>query len=78
VEAANKLCKAQLEIATTPAEEIDALESRFKRMGEIEKKLEVLYRIGARGGEEKEYTTAKRERESAQIALLRARLKQMK
>jgi hypothetical protein len=78
VEAVNKLCKARLEIATTPAEEIDALEKRFKHMTEIEHKVETLYKIGARGGEEKEYTMAKRERESAQIDLIRARLKAMK
>lgn len=78
VEATNKLLDARLAIAATPAEEIDALEKRLESMQEIEQKIKVLYQFGIRGGEAKEYATMQRERQTAQIALIRARLKAMR
>jgi hypothetical protein len=75
IEAANKLVEARLAVATTPAQEIAALEKHLERMQAIEQKILVLYKIGARGGEAKEYAMAKRERQSAEIALIEARLK---
>ena len=73
-EAIDKLLEARLDVATTPAEEIDALEKRLQSVRLIEQKIKVLYEIGTRGGEIKEYSTAKRERETAEIELLKARI----
>jgi outer membrane protein TolC len=75
VEAANKLVEAKLAIATTGAQRIEALEQHLQRAQQTEQKIEVLYKVGARGGEAKEHATAKRERQSAEIALIQAQLK---
>ena len=56
-------------------EEIAAWTKHVERMKQSETKIEKLFRSGTRGGEAKEYATAKRERESAEIGLLRARIK---
>lgn len=74
LDAVNELAEARLAVAKTPAERIDALEKHVKQMKAIEEKVLALYRAGARGGEVKEYFSAKRERQSAEIALLKARL----
>ncbi|MEX0675740.1 MAG: hypothetical protein WD063_01615 [Pirellulales bacterium] len=75
VDATNKLVEARLAVATTPAQEIDALEKHLELMQNTERKIKVRYDIGTRGGEAKEYATAQRERQSAEIALTQARLK---
>jgi hypothetical protein len=75
IDTLNKLRDARLAVAATPAEEIDVLEDHLKRMQQTEQKVAVLHREGLRGGEAKDYFTVKRERETAQIDLLRARLK---
>jgi len=75
IDAANKLVEARLAVATTPAQELDALEKHLDVMRNTEKKIEMLYKIGTRGGEAKEYATAQRERQSAEIAYIQALLK---
>ena len=75
IDAANKLVEARLAVATTPAQEIDLLNEHLQLMQGIEKRTKALYDIGARGGEIRNYLAAKIERQSAQIALIQARLK---
>jgi hypothetical protein len=75
LDGANKLVEARLAVAATREQEIDALEKHLKLMQTIEQNLKALYDLGSRGGEAKEYAAAQRERQSAQIALIKARLK---
>lgn len=75
MDAANKLREARLAAAKTPAQELDALEKHLDLMRNVEQKIKVLYDIGTRGGEIKEYSTAQRERQSAEIAYIQALLK---
>lgn len=75
LDAANKLVEARLAVATTPAQEIDALEKHLELLQKIEQKIRELYDIGTRGGEANELAAAQRERQSADIALTQARLK---
>ena len=75
LDAVNKLAEASLAVATTTAQEIEALEKNLERMQSIEQMTKVLYETGTRGGEAMEYAAAKRERQSAEIALIKARLK---
>ena len=75
VAALNKLKEARLAAAKTPAQELDALEKHLDVMRNTENKIKVLYNIGTRGGEAKEYSTAQRERQSAEIAYIQALLK---
>jgi hypothetical protein len=73
--AMNNLVEAKLAVARTPQEEIAALEERVTHTQNLEQKIKQLYDIGSRGGEAQVYALAKFTRESAQISLLKARLK---
>jgi outer membrane protein TolC len=75
LDAMNKLVEAEVAAATTPKEEIAALQRHVDRTKQFEKKVKALFDLGTRGGEAKEYYSAKRERQSAEIALLQARLR---
>jgi len=78
IEGINKLLKARLAVAATPAEKIDALEERVRSMQENEQRIKILFELGTRGGETREYAMIQRELQTAQIALIRARLKAMR
>jgi hypothetical protein len=71
----NKLADAELAVAGTDAEKFAALEKRVALLLATEEKIQVLFNVGGRGGEAKEYAMAQRERQSAEIALIQARLK---
>jgi hypothetical protein len=75
LDAINKLIEAEVATATGQREEIAALEKHVQLIKQVEDKTKALYEKGAKGGEAKDYYTVKRERESAEIALLKKRLK---
>jgi hypothetical protein len=73
-DAIEKLAAAELALATKPDERIAALQRNVERTKQVEAKIKLLYDIGTRGGEAKDYFSAKRDRESAEIMLLNARI----
>jgi hypothetical protein len=75
IDCVNKLAEAELAVAATHAEKLAALEKRVASLLRIEEKIQALFNIGGRGGEAKDYAMAQRERQSAEIALIEARLK---
>jgi outer membrane protein TolC len=75
ITAMNNLVDAKLAVARTPQEEIAALEEHVKNTQNLEQKIKQLYDVGSRGGEADVYALAKFTRETAQISLLKARLK---
>jgi hypothetical protein len=74
IDAVNKLADARLAIATTEAERIKALEARVAALAEVERKVEALHKEGSRGGEPDTFHTVRRERQTAEIALVREKL----
>ena len=74
-DALRKLSEAEVALATKPDEEIAALQKNVERTRAVEAKLKALYEKGVRGGEAKEYFSAKRDRETAEIMLLDARIR---
>jgi len=77
-DAMKKLAEAEVALTTTPEEKIAALQRYVQRTKQAETKIKLLYNVGTRGGEAKEYFSAKRDRESAEIMLLKARMRQSK
>ena len=77
-EATVKLAEAELALATKPKEKVVAWERHVERAKKQETMLKELFEAGGRGGEASVYYPAKRERESAEISLLKARLKAIK
>jgi hypothetical protein len=75
LDAMEKLENAELSMVTKPEQEIATMKRHVTRLQQVEKKIELLYRVGTKGGEAKEYSRVKRERESAEIAVLKARIK---
>jgi hypothetical protein len=75
ITAMNNLVEAKLAVARSPLEEIAVLEEHVKHAQNVEKKIKVVYDVGSRRGEADTYTLAKFTRESAEISLLKARLK---
>ena len=73
-DAIKKLAEAEVALATKPEEEIAALRRNVERTKQEETKIKMLYDVGTKGGEPKEYFSAKRDRESAEILLLKARI----
>jgi hypothetical protein len=73
--ALNQANKAELALARTPAEEVAALTKHLALMRDLETRIEALFNQGTRGGEASQFYHAKRERQSAEIALIKARLK---
>ena len=73
--AEEKLVEAQVAAAATPAEELAALTRHLTRMEQIEQRIRRLYDLGAKGGEANSYALAKLERQNAEIAILKARIK---
>jgi hypothetical protein len=74
-DAIKKLAEAEVAMATRPEEEIAALRSYVERTKQWEARIKELFDAGTRGGEAKEYYSAKRDRESAEILLLKARIR---
>lgn len=74
IDAVNKLADARLAVATTEAERIKALEARVAALAEIERKVEALHKEGSRGGETDAFHTVRRERLTAEIALVQEKL----
>ncbi len=77
-DAMKKLAEAEVALATTPQEKLAALERHLERTKQVETKIKLLYDVGTPGGESKEYFSAKRDRESAEIWLLKARIQAKK
>jgi hypothetical protein len=75
LDAMNKFEDAELSMVTKPEQQLDIMKRHVTRLQQVEKKIELLYRVGTKGGEVKEYSLVKRERESAEIAVLKARIK---
>ena len=71
-DAIKELAEAEVAIATKPEEEIRALRSYVERTKHWEARIKELFDLGLRGGGAKEYYPAKRDRESAEIRLLKA------
>jgi hypothetical protein len=74
IDAVNKLGQARFDAATSNAGRLEALEKQVDQLRKIEERILALYRIGARGGEAKDHAMAKRELQSAEIALLKLQL----
>ena len=73
--AMNKFMDAELSMVTKPEHQFDIMDRHAIRLKGLETKVELLYRVGTKGVEAKEYSRVKRERESAEIAVLKARIK---
>ncbi len=78
LDAVEKRAEAHLAAATTPDQRVSACEERLKAAGQIESKIEALFRTGSRGGEAVTYTMAQRARLSAEIELLEEKLRAAK
>ena len=74
-DARSKLAEAEVAVAAKPEDEIAALRRYVARAQQTEHKVKLLYQVGTRGGEAKEYSSAMRDRQSAEILLLKARIK---
>ena len=70
-----KLADAEVDLATTPKEKIAALESNVDRTKKVELLAKMQFDAGKRGGEANRYYSAKRNREAAEIRLLKFRIK---
>jgi hypothetical protein len=77
-DAMKKLSEAELALATNSEEKIAALQRNVERTKQVETKIKLLYDSGAAGGESKDYFSAKRDRETAEIMLLKAKIKAKK
>lgn len=75
VEVTRNLVDAELDLATTPEQEIASWERYVKVMKQSEDASNKLLETGVKGGEPLRYYTVKQERERAEIALLKARIK---
>jgi len=77
LDAVNQLTEARLSAAKSPAQKLAALERRVERMRKTERTVELLYQGATSDGAvtAKDYFTVKRERQSAEIALIDARIK---
>ena len=75
VVAARDLIEAKLDACKNVDEEIALLQKQLDVMKANEARVEQLYNLGTRGGEARDYFTAKRERQTAEIELLKARIK---
>jgi len=75
MEASAKLTKAQVDLAGKPEEVVMALSRHVERAKQTEAQIASLFKVGTKGGEAKDYFSVKRERESAEIELLKARIK---
>ena len=73
-DATRRLADAELAIATKPQDDIAALQRNVERTKGWEASIKVLFDAGARGGEATNYFSAKRDRESAEVMLLKARI----
>jgi hypothetical protein len=74
-DAIKELAEAEVALATKPEEEIAALRRNVERTKRWETRIKDLFDAGVRGYEAKEYCSAKRDRESAEILLLKAQIK---
>jgi hypothetical protein len=70
-----RLRDAELALAITPFEELAALKLHVERVSNVEKKIKVLFDMGSRGGEANQWTAAKTALQSAEIEVLKARIK---
>lgn len=73
-DAARRLADAELAIAAKPEDDIAALRRNVERTKGWEATIKQQFDAGARGGEATNYFSAKRDRESAEIMLLKARI----
>ena len=73
-DAAGRLADAEVAIATNPDEVIAALVRNVERTKQLEARIKEMFDAGSRGGDTKDYFSAKRDRESAEIMLLKARI----
>ena len=66
---------AKLGVATDDTARIAALDEALERASNMEKKIELLYNVGTKGGEAAQYALAQRVRLDAEIELYREQLK---
>jgi len=74
IEAAQKLAAAQLALLVKPAEELEILGKLVERLKELEEQVKKTLEGPQRGGELRNYHTVRRERLSAEVSLLNAKL----
>ncbi len=74
MDASLKLAEAQVAVASKPEEEIAALQNCVERAKQTEANIKKLFEVGTKGGAAKDYYSAKRERESAEVAVLKAQI----
>jgi hypothetical protein len=72
-----KLYEAELALAKSPKEELATLNRLVERAKQTEKKVRFLFEAGEGGGQRKDYESAKRDRLTAEIMLLQARIRQI-
>jgi hypothetical protein len=65
---------AQLAVATTAEQQIAVLEKHYAGLDDLERRTKLLFETGTRGGEAAQHALALREKLSAEISLLEARL----
>lgn len=75
-EAYNTLLVARLEAAKSDKQRMASLQEHLLNVSAIEEAVERLFKTGSRGGETNSYESAKRERQTAEIALRREELRQ--
>lgn len=66
---------AKLAVAQSPKEQVKVLTEHLAKVEKLEHRLKALNELTVRGGETNWYTLAKVERQTAEIALLQARIK---
>jgi len=76
LDAMNALKDAELAVAVGPPQRLKALQRHLDALRQTERKTQLLYKVGTRGGEAAKYAHAKRERLSAEAELLEERIKQ--
>ncbi len=78
LDASRRLRDAELETATSAAGRMAALKSHFERVFQYDRKIEALWNEGSKGGSAAEFAMVRVERQAAQIAVLKARIEELK
>jgi len=73
-DATRRLAEAEVAMAAKPEEVAAALLRNVERTKLLEARIKALFDAGLQGGESRDYFSAKRDRESAEIMLLKARI----
>jgi len=76
LDAMNALKDAELAVAVGPAQRLEVLQRHLDALRQTERKTQLLYNVGTKGGEAAKYAHAQRERLSAEAELLEEKIKQ--